>query len=122
MMSTVISGHSCALGSFCRASVSRRVACATPSGELLRLRVGQRLQQRRVYDAKNRSCRSNAEGNRQNGDRGEAGRFPKHAQTEAKVLEENVDKIAGDRITAFLFESRFSSELDPRPAVCFGAP
>src|SRR5712692_1884023 len=25
MMSTVISGHSCALGSFCRASVSRRV-------------------------------------------------------------------------------------------------
>src|SRR5438270_10956810 len=89
--------------------------------QLLWLRVGQRTQQRRVYHAKNRSGRSNAEGNRQNGDRGEAGRFPKHPQTEAEVLEENVNKIAGDRIAAFLFESRFSAELDPRAAVCLGA-
>src|SRR5947208_16680729 len=48
--------------------------------KLLRLRVRQWLQQRRVYQAKNRSCRSNAEGNRQNGDGGEPGRFPEHAQ------------------------------------------
>jgi hypothetical protein len=37
-------------------------------------------------------------------------------------LEENVDKIAGDRIAAFLFESRFSAELDLGAAFCFGAP
>jgi hypothetical protein len=88
--------------------------------QLLWLRVGQRTQQRRVYHAKNRSCRSNAQGDREDGDGGEPGRFPEHAQTEAKVLNKNVDKIPGDRFAAFLFESRFSSELDPRAAFCFG--
>src|SRR5207253_10215430 len=68
--------------------------------QLLWLRVGQRTQQRRVYHAKNRSCRSNTEGNRQDNNGSEPGRFPEHAQTEAKVLQENVDEIAGELVTA----------------------
>src|SRR6266550_8319797 len=89
--------------------------------ELFRLRVRQRLQQRRIYQAKNCSGRSNAEGNCQNGDGGEPGRFPEDTQTEAEVLQENVDEISGDRFPAFLFEPLSASELDARPALGFSA-
>ncbi len=36
------------------------------------------------------------------------------------ILYESVDEVTGDRVAAFLFESRFSSELDPGSAFCLG--
>ena len=56
--------------------------------ELVRLRVRQRVQQCRIDDAENRRCRSDAQGNRQHSDGGEAGRLAQHAQTVADVLPE----------------------------------
>jgi hypothetical protein len=87
--------------------------------KLLRLRVRQRLQQRRVYHAKNRRCRSDTQGNRQNNCCREAGRLSQHAKAEAHILHQSVDKIPGDRFTAFLFEPLSASEFDARAALGF---
>src|SRR6266478_6006535 len=87
--------------------------------ESLRLRVRQRLQKRRVYHAKNRRCRSDTQGNRQNNCCREAGRLSQHAKAEAHILDQNVDKIPGDRFAAFFFTPLAASELDARATLGF---
>src|SRR5438876_7330086 len=47
--------------------------------ELLRSWIRQRMQQRSIYHTENRRCGSDAQGNCQDDDGGEAGRFLKHA-------------------------------------------
>src|SRR5438309_3868094 len=82
--------------------------------QLLRLRVRQRLQQRRVHHAKDCSGRSNAQGEREDDDCGEARRLAQHAKAETHVLYQSVDKIPGDRFPAFFFEALWAPELDAR--------
>ena len=58
--------------------------------ELVGLRIGQGMQECGVNNAEDRSCRTNAEGDRQDGDGGESGRLAQHAQGVANVLREVV--------------------------------
>src|SRR5882724_10485164 len=89
--------------------------------QLLRLRVGQRFQQRRVHHAENRGRSTNAHCHCQNGNDSNPERFAEHPQTETYILYQNVDEIASDRFAAFFLEPLMATELDPCAAFCFSA-
>jgi hypothetical protein len=52
---------------------------------------------------------------------GKSGRLSQHSQTEARILKQDVNEIAGDRFATFLFESFRASEFDSRSTLRFRA-
>jgi hypothetical protein len=68
-------------------------------------------------------CRRHADADRErdNRDNREHRLSRERPQTEAQILHQNVQKITGDRFTAFFFEPLLASELNPRLTLGFGA-
>src|SRR5438876_836975 len=62
----------------------------------------QRAKYQPVQYAKHYGVRANCQGQRQNGDDCESGRLAQHSKTEARILYQNLDKIAADRFAALL--------------------
>ena len=89
--------------------------------QLLRMRVGQRVQQRGVNHAEDRCRRSNTQSHCHDCDSAESRRFAQHSKAEAHVLHQNIDKIAAQLFAAFFFDSLASAELDPRATLSFAA-
>ena len=68
------------------------------------------MQQRGIDDAENRGRRSDAQGNRQDGDGAEAWRFAQHAQTVAGVLRQVLEPFPAPRYVTFLLQVRCVAE------------
>src|SRR5712691_4880158 len=79
------------------------------------LRVGQRSQENRVDDRKNRGICSDSEGKRRDRGHGEGGGLPKHAERMFHVTEQHVSDT---RRPGEMFQDYLYVDL---PAYCFGA-
>src|SRR6476660_6624602 len=72
-------------------------------------------------DAQHRGGHTDADGERYNRNHGEHRLFRERPHAETQILHQNVQKITGDRFTAFFFEPLMASELEPRATLGFGA-
>ena len=66
--------------------------------ELLGMRVRKRLEHHTVHNAEDRGVGADAEGEGQDGDGGEAGRFAQHAEGEATIRENRIEPILNMRL------------------------
>src|SRR3989442_1434335 len=67
------------------------------------------------------AVRTNGQCQRQNGDDCESGRLAQHAEAEAHILYQSLDKITAERLAAFLFKALTAAELDARAPCRLGA-
>jgi hypothetical protein len=82
--------------------------------EPLGIGVGQRLQQDRVHNAEDGRVGTDAETERQHGDRGEGGGAAHHPEGVAQILEEVLEQTASRLVARVLLESLAASEGDER--------
>jgi hypothetical protein len=73
--------------------------------------IGKRLEQDGVHDAEDGCVRADAEGKRDNSDRGEAGRSAQHAQAVADILGQCFEEAHAERVAAVLFDLIESTEF-----------
>ena len=83
--------------------------------QLLRMVVRQRLQQHGIDDAEDGSVRADAESEGEHGDGGEAGILAQHAQSEARVLHEGLDRGQALQLAVGFLELREPSEPQRAP-------
>src|SRR5205823_13523537 len=74
-----------------------------------------------MHDAQHRRGHADADRERDNRDNREHRLSDERPQTEAQILHLNIQKITGDRFTAFFFEPLLASELDSRTTLGFPA-
>jgi len=82
--------------------------------QLFGVRIGQRSQQRRVDDAENRGRCTDAERERENSDRGEAGRLAEHAHGVPNVLNGVIEPEPPARLVEPFARQRHVSEVAMR--------
>jgi len=74
-----------------------------------------------MHDAQHRCGHADPDRERHNRDNREYRLSRERPQTEAQILNQNVDEVTGDRFAAFFLESLMTSELDPRATLSFDA-
>jgi hypothetical protein len=74
------------------------------------------VQQRGIDDAENRCRGTDAQGNREDSDGGEARRLAQRAQTVAEVLRQRLEQSHTARLTAFFFGAIDSPKFHSRAA------
>jgi hypothetical protein len=72
-----------------------------------------------MYHVENRGVGADAEGEREDGDSGEARGFPQHAQGVADVPGRGFEEVHAARLAAFLFELIDSAEFETSAAASF---
>src|ERR1700719_264225 len=86
--------------------------------QAIRLEVRQRSQHNAFYDAENGGVRTDAESERENRDRSEAGVLAEHAQRVAQVCEKRVEPEAAALLAAVFLHAfhraKFKRRLPPR--------
>jgi hypothetical protein len=78
------------------------------------------LQKDGVHHAKNCRIRSDAEGDRQDSDRREAGIFAQHARAETDILPDGFDPYAGATAADFFLQLLRTAQVHARGAASFG--
>ncbi len=82
--------------------------------ELLGMRIGKRIEQDTVDHRKERSVRADAERERQDGDRREAGAFAQRANGESNILRQFVKPSPAPLIPRDVLDQRHIAEFPPR--------
>ena len=93
---------------------------ARNADEPFRIGVGKRDEKDSIHKAKDGGVCADAEGESEDGDSGEGGRFAEHAKGEAKVLEKRVEKRKAAGFAVLLFGLLRAAETDVSLPARFG--